>query len=116
MDHLKYISSSRIRTSADEVSQQEQQGAIAALKEALGPVRTALTRLQIADEECRSANIEENDHTIFTYDDLEFELQLVESAVTKKFKFIDNQVRLDPAFSLIVVSHSGRLSHETQRT
>ncbi|KAG9003122.1 hypothetical protein FRB90_011241, partial [Tulasnella sp. 427] len=46
----------------------------------------------VADEECRSANIEENEYTIFTREDLQFEYGLVESAVIKKLKFIDNQI------------------------
>ena len=40
-----------------------------------------------------AANIEENDHTVFTSQDLEFELKLVQGTVVKKVKFIENQVR-----------------------
>lgn len=66
--------------------------AIKVIEMKLGPLRSVLTRLENADEECRSANIEENEYTIFTREDLQFEYALVESAVIKKLKFIDNQV------------------------
>jgi len=36
--------------------------------------------------------VEENDYTVFTCQDLEFELELVVHAVGKKIVFIDNQV------------------------
>lgn len=45
-----------------------------------------------AEEECNAANVEENDYTIFTVADLEFELELVVQSVSKKLTFIDNQV------------------------
>lgn len=54
----------------------------------------ALERLERIDEECRAANVEENDYTIFTLQDLTFELELVISSVSKKIAFIDNQVCL----------------------
>lgn len=39
-----------------------------------------------------AANVEENDYTVFTGQDLAFELELVVQAVGKKIAFIDNQV------------------------
>lgn len=59
----------------------------------LEPLRDILGRIAAAEEECRSANVEENDYTVFTREDLEFEYALVTGAVAKKFKFIDNQVK-----------------------
>lgn len=44
------------------------------------------------EEECLAANVEENDYTVFTAQDLAFELELVVQAVGKKIAFIDNQV------------------------
>lgn len=44
------------------------------------------------EEECMAANVEENDYTVFTGQDLAFELELVVQAVGKKIAFIDNQV------------------------
>lgn len=39
-----------------------------------------------------SANVDENDYTVFTSQDLAFELELVTQSVVKKVQFIDNQV------------------------
>ncbi|KAG9040415.1 hypothetical protein FS837_000680 [Tulasnella sp. UAMH 9824] len=71
---------------------EDQQVAIKMIESRLGPLRDVLTRLETADDECRAANIEENEYTIFTREDLQFEYGLVESAVIKKLKFIDNQI------------------------
>ena len=46
-----------------------------------------------AEDECKAANVDENDYTVFTCQDLEFELELLEQSITKKIAFIDNQVR-----------------------
>lgn len=75
---------------------------IEGIERQLGPLQEVLARLEVAESECKSANIEENDYTIFTRDDLEFEYQLVEAAVAKKFKFIDNQVRRSASAVLVV--------------
>ncbi|KAG5634399.1 hypothetical protein H0H81_002110 [Sphagnurus paluster] len=70
-------------------SQQEQvrqlQTRVPALSEALADVASAET-------ECRSANVEENDYTVFTCQDLEFELELVTQSLVKKIAFIGNQI------------------------
>jgi ABC-type transporter Mla subunit MlaD len=52
-----------------------------------------LKQLEELDRACREANVEENDHTVFTLDDLVFELELVSTSVAKKTAFIENQVR-----------------------
>jgi len=52
----------------------------------------ALSTVKDAEAECAAANVEENDYTVFTCQDLEFELELVVHAVGKKIVFIDNQV------------------------
>lgn len=44
------------------------------------------------DTQCTEANIEENDFTTYTYDELEYELYLVKSAVSKKLAFLENQM------------------------
>jgi hypothetical protein len=48
--------------------------------------------VQAADVECAAANVDENDHTVFSYVDLEFELQLLEQGIEKRKKFLDNQI------------------------
>ncbi|SJL07661.1 related to alpha-actinin [Armillaria ostoyae] len=45
-----------------------------------------------AEAECAAANVEENDYTVFTCQDLEFELELVVQSIAKKIAFIDNQI------------------------
>ena len=57
------------------------------------PLSKDLEHVAAIEEEVQAANIEENDHTVFTYQDLDFELRLVQQTVVKKIKFIDNQVR-----------------------
>lgn len=44
------------------------------------------------DSQCQEANIEENDYTTYTYDELEYELDLAKSAVSKKLAFLENQM------------------------
>jgi len=46
-----------------------------------------------AEKECAAANVEENDYTVFTCQDLQFELELAVQSIAKKIAFIDNQVR-----------------------
>ena len=45
-----------------------------------------------AEEECNAANVEENDYTVLTHQDLVFEVELVVQSIAKKMAFIDNQV------------------------
>jgi Ca2+-binding EF-hand superfamily protein len=51
-----------------------------------------LKTIAILDRKCEEANIEENDFTTYTYDELCYELGLVKTAVAKKLSFLDNQV------------------------
>ena len=57
-----------------------------------------LSTVAQAEAECNAANVEENDYTVFTCQDLEFELELVVHSIAKKITFIDNQVRLHLLF------------------
>lgn len=52
-----------------------------------------LSTVAQAEVECNEANVEENDYTVFTCQDLQFELDLLKHSITKKLTFIDNQVR-----------------------
>ena len=52
-----------------------------------------LSTVAQAEAECNAANVEENDYTVFSCQDLEFELELVVHSIAKKITFIDNQVR-----------------------
>ncbi len=61
----------------------------------LGPLDNSLSRIEEIDAQCHEANIEENDYTVFSVDDLKFELELVKQSVNKKFAFIENQVNMN---------------------
>lgn len=62
------------------------------LVEHLEPLQYVLADLRAASEECLAANVEENDHTIHTYEDMEFEFRLARDSIQKKYKFIENQM------------------------
>lgn len=53
----------------------------------------ALDHIQRLDDQCVEANVEENDYTIYSADDLSFDFGLLEQATLKKSAFISNQVR-----------------------
>ena len=63
------------------------------LQERLLPYTELLSIVIKAEEECDAANVDENDYTVFTSQDLAFELELVVQSIVKKISFIDNQVR-----------------------
>lgn len=55
-----------------------------------------LRQVLIADigavnQSCSEAKVEENDYTVLTYDDLEYELELAEAGIRKKIAFVENQ-------------------------
>jgi Ca2+-binding EF-hand superfamily protein len=71
---------------------EEQLQLVRRLKENLAPLDEYLETIAILDQKCEEANIEENDFTTYTYDELCYELGLVKSSVSKKLAFLDNQV------------------------
>ncbi|KAF7185373.1 Alpha-actinin-like protein 1 [Pseudocercospora fuligena] len=58
----------------------------------LPPLDQYLDIIANLDTQCQEANIEENDYTTYTYDELAYELSLVRSSVQKKLAFLDNQM------------------------
>ena len=52
----------------------------------------ALATVEKVEMEGNEARVEENDYTVFSCQDLEFELELVVQSIAKKISFIDNQV------------------------
>ena len=44
------------------------------------------------NQACEEAKIEENDYTTYTYDELAFEMGLVEAAIASKMAFLENQM------------------------
>lgn len=62
------------------------------LNDNLLPMHQYLDKIAEVDRKCEEANIEENDFTTYTYDELSYELGLVKNSVSKKLAFLDNQV------------------------
>lgn len=58
----------------------------------LPPLDAFLQTLSSLDQQCAEANIEENDFTTYTFDELSYELSLVKSSVAKKLSFLENQL------------------------
>ncbi|OJA17199.1 hypothetical protein AZE42_00212 [Rhizopogon vesiculosus] len=71
---------------------EDQQDQVKEIQTRLPTLSEALARVAGAEQECAIANVEENDYTVFTCQDLEFELGLVTQSVAKKISFIDNQI------------------------
>ncbi|KAG1748735.1 calponin homology domain-containing protein [Suillus lakei] len=69
-----------------------QQDQVKEIQTRLPTLSEALTRVAKAEQDCVVANVEENDYTVFTCQDLEFELGLVTQSLAKKISFIDNQI------------------------
>lgn len=58
----------------------------------LQPLEQYLDGIAILDQKCQEANIDENDYTTYTYDELVYELSLVKQACQKKLVFLENQM------------------------
>ena len=71
---------------------QDQQTQVRQLQDRLPDLSRSLDSVGEVDTECKGANVEENDYTVFTFQDLAFELELVVQSIHKKITFIDNQV------------------------
>lgn len=86
---LKTISLSISGLEGDVDDQREHTSQIA---QNLPPLDQYLDIIANLDTQCEEANIEENDYTTYTYDELAYELGLVRSSVQKKLAFLDNQL------------------------
>jgi Ca2+-binding EF-hand superfamily protein len=62
------------------------------INENLPPLEEYLKIIASVDQQCQEANVEENDFTTYTYDELVYELSLVKSSVSKKLAFLENQL------------------------
>ncbi|KAI1647564.1 calponin homology domain-containing protein [Daldinia loculata] len=62
------------------------------LSDNLPPLDAYLEKIAAVDAKCQEANIEENDFTTYTYDELLYELGLIKSSVQKKLAFLENQM------------------------
>ncbi|PIL22765.1 hypothetical protein GSI_15459 [Ganoderma sinense ZZ0214-1] len=71
---------------------EEQVKQVRLLQARIPPFSETLEAVIAAEDECRAANVDENDYTAFTVEDLRFELELVTGSIAKKLAFIDNQI------------------------
>jgi Ca2+-binding EF-hand superfamily protein len=71
---------------------EEQMRATQRLSQHVKPLDEFLGVIARLDTQCAEANIEENDFTPYTYDELEYELGLVKALVSKKLAFLENQM------------------------
>lgn len=88
--HLRELSA---RLAALDGPLEEQLDEARRVQTQLAPLANSRAEIAAVDAQCNEANVEENDHTVFTLDDLQFELELVTTSVAKKLAFIENQVR-----------------------
>lgn len=70
----------------------DQLGHVRRLHSNLPPLSEYLQSLATLSHKCDEANIEENDFTTYTYDELAYELDLVRGSVTGKMGFLENQM------------------------
>ncbi|KAM5539464.1 hypothetical protein V8D89_006916 [Ganoderma adspersum] len=71
---------------------EEQIEQVRLLQARIPPFSETLEAVIAAEDECRAANVDENDYTAFTVEDLRFELELVTGSIAKKLAFTDNQI------------------------
>ncbi|KAI8907227.1 calponin homology domain-containing protein [Gorgonomyces haynaldii] len=62
------------------------------LQQQLVPLQQQLQQIAHLNEACNEALIEDNEFTIYSLEDLAFELSLIEQTLTKKVSFIENQI------------------------
>lgn len=62
------------------------------LSDKIKPLDSTLCELRDLDAQCQEAGVEENDYTVYSYDELEYELGLAKQSVVKKLAFIENQI------------------------
>lgn len=86
---LTEISSSLSKVDGDLNGQLEQ---VRKLISEIPRLEERLKEICAADQECLEANIEENDDTIYSYEDLQYDLDLTKHALNKKLIFIENQI------------------------
>jgi hypothetical protein len=81
-----------LRISELEGELEKQLEGITELSDQLKPLDELLMELKKLDAKCIEANVEENDYTVYSYNELEYELGLAKQSVVKKLAFIENQI------------------------
>jgi len=91
-DFALALNTMQLAISGLEGDVEDQLNHVRRLNDNLPPLDAYLETIAVVDQKCEEANIEENDFTTYTYDELCYELGLVKSSVSKKLSFLDNQV------------------------
>lgn len=91
-DFALTLNTMQLAISGLEGDVEDQMMHIRRLKDSLAPMHQYLEKIEELDKKCEEANIEENDFTTYTYDELCYELSLVQNSVSKKMAFLDNQL------------------------
>eukprot|EP00835_Amoeboradix_gromovi_P001569 NODE_74_length_23402_cov_1.166974.p2 type:complete len:556 gc:universal NODE_74_length_23402_cov_1.166974:6025-4358(-) len=73
-------------------SLEDQQSNVTQLSEHLAQVSLRLQEADQVERECLAANVTENDYTVYSVDDLHFDVQLLTLVIKKKASFIENQI------------------------
>lgn len=71
---------------------EDQLAAVQSLESHLERLRDSLPRIQASETECFECNVDENDYTVYSYDDLLFELDELQHNVRSRKSFIENQI------------------------
>jgi Ca2+-binding EF-hand superfamily protein len=91
-DFALALNTMQLAISGLEGDVEDQLAHVKRLNENMVPMNQYLEKIAVVDQKCEEANIEENDFTTYTYDELSYELGLVKSSVFKKLAFLENQV------------------------
>ena len=94
-DFEKDISSISQRLGAVEGELEGQLELVKSLLEQLQQLEGRLVEIKDADMKCEEAGLDESEreYTVYTIDDLTFDLEVVRQSLIKKESFIENQVR-----------------------
>lgn len=91
-DFALALSTISMSVSALEGDVEDQRADTTQVSRHLAPLDQYLQTIEKLDQQCQEANVEENDFTTYTYEELVYELGLVKSSVQKKLAFLDNQM------------------------
>jgi hypothetical protein len=64
------------------------------LKQRVNVLESSLDKIHEVNRQCQEANIDENDYTVYSIEDLTYDLSLVKKALAKKEAFIENQASI----------------------
>ncbi|KAK6496144.1 hypothetical protein TWF481_002169 [Arthrobotrys musiformis] len=86
------LNTTQLELSELEGDPQNQLRRVRNLNDNLRKIRGELEVLKSITKQCEQAHIEENDYTVYSYDELEYEYGLATSSTSKKLAFLENQI------------------------